>query len=98
MASSATFLSDPGRIATTLLDSNFRTLLTMCAFNRAPRFTGRKSRDWADVISFSRFIPEAEASRVATSRWIHEATFNPEPSAFKNDFSPELEFLTTSQG
>src|ERR1700751_2471128 len=97
-ASSAIRRSAPGSIATTLLDSKFRTLLTMCAFRRAPRFTGWKSRDCAEVIIFSRFMPDADASRLATSRWIHDATFKAEPSAFKNDFSPELEFLTTSHG
>ena len=43
-------------------------------------------------------MPDADASRFATSSCTHDATFNAGPSSFRNDFSPEFEFRTTSHG
>src|SRR3981081_1093364 len=90
--------SAPDSMATTLFDSKCRTLLTMWAFNFAPRFTGRKSFDRASAINLSKSLPDAATNLFPTSNWTHDATFNAGPSSFRDDFSPEFEFRTTSHG
>src|ERR1700690_568499 len=99
MAASLSLESEPGRIATTLFDSKGRILLTMWAFKLMGNGTGRKSRDRASVIILPRSRPPMAANCLAISSCIHDATLGLGVfSTFKYDFSPELEFRTTSQG
>jgi len=98
-ASSFNLRSAPGNIAITLLDSNGRTLLTICAFNFADSAIGGIAR-----LRVRHHLVEIHP-RVCRQLFRDvelvsiDATFSlGVPSSFRNDFSPELELRTTSQG
>src|ERR1039458_44599 len=90
--------SEPATIATTLLESKGRTLLTMCALNFAGSASALKPGLAAADIMSSRFLPQSCASLRATSSCIHEAILSLGAGSLRRyERSPDQELRTTSQ-
>src|SRR5271157_2066137 len=89
--------SEPGSTATTLLESNGRTWLTVCALNLAGSGSALKPGLAAAAIMSSRFLPQSCASLRAMSCWIHEAILSLGAESLRRyERSPDHELRTTS--